>query len=113
MNCGRSAGSQTTCCMPRCITRCATAALVTLFVISAYAGTGENVATDSGVNYSPNVGRQVPRQVYWGDTHLHTANSGDAFGLGATLGPEEAFRFARGETVTSSSLPTMPRAWAQ
>jgi hypothetical protein len=41
--------------------------------------------------------------VYWGDTHLHTANSGDAFGLGATLGPEDAFRFARGETVTSSS----------
>lgn len=43
-----------------------------------------------------------PERVYWGDTHLHTANSIDAFGFGATLGPEEALRFARGEEVVSS-----------
>ncbi len=96
MNGIRSAGSQTA-------LRCITAALATLVVISAYGGTDKNVPNVGEVNYSPNVGQQVPRQVYWGDTHLHTANSGDAFGLGATLGPEEAFRFARGETVTSSS----------
>ncbi len=39
----------------------------------------------------------------WGDTHLHTANSPDAFAFGNRLGPEEAYRFARGETVTSAS----------
>jgi len=38
-----------------------------------------------------------PEQVYWGDTHLHTANSPDAFGFGNRLDPEAALRFARGE----------------
>lgn len=44
-----------------------------------------------------------PERVYWGDTHLHTANSPDAFGFGNRLDPEAALRFARGEEVTSSS----------
>ena len=43
-----------------------------------------------------------PERVYWGDTHLHTSNSIDAFAFGAKLGPEEALRFARGEEVTST-----------
>ena len=52
--------------------------------------------------YSPYAGRGFPTQVYWGDTHVHTDNSLDAKGLGVMLGPEEAFRFARGEEVTTS-----------
>ncbi len=44
-----------------------------------------------------------PEQVYWGDTHLHTSNSADAFSFGVRLGPEEALRFAMGEEVTSST----------
>ncbi|MFO1256255.1 MAG: DUF3604 domain-containing protein [Sphingomonadaceae bacterium] len=44
-----------------------------------------------------------PEHVYWGDTHLHTANSPDAFGFGNRLEPEDALRFARGEEVTSST----------
>jgi hypothetical protein len=44
-----------------------------------------------------------PEQVFWGDTHLHTANSVDAFGFGNRLDPEQALRFARGEEVTSST----------
>jgi hypothetical protein len=40
-----------------------------------------------------------PRKLLWGDTHLHTSNSGDAFGSGTRMGPEEAYRFARGEAV--------------
>jgi len=46
---------------------------------------------------------EYPEQVYFGDTHLHTSNSSDAFGLGVRLGPEEALRFARGEQVTSTT----------
>jgi len=42
-------------------------------------------------------------QVFWGNTHLHTKNSGDAILFGARLGPEEAFRFARGDKVKSTS----------
>ncbi|HQA17831.1 MAG TPA: DUF3604 domain-containing protein [Novosphingobium sp.] len=44
-----------------------------------------------------------PQRVYWGDTHLHTSNSPDAFGFGTRLDPEAALRFARGEEVTSST----------
>lgn len=46
---------------------------------------------------------EYPEKVLWGDTHLHTANSVDAFGFGVRLGPEEALRFARGEEVTSTT----------
>jgi hypothetical protein len=44
-----------------------------------------------------------PEQVFWGDTHLHTANSVDAFGFGTRLDPETALRFARGEEVTATT----------
>ncbi len=44
-----------------------------------------------------------PERVYWGDTHLHTANSVDAFGFGNRLAPEEALRFAQGQEVTSTN----------
>ncbi len=44
-----------------------------------------------------------PEQVFWGDTHLHTGNSVDAFGFGARLTPEDALRFASGEEVKSST----------
>jgi hypothetical protein len=43
-----------------------------------------------------------PENVYFGDTHLHTANSSDAFAFGVRLGPEDALRFASGEEVTAT-----------
>ena len=54
-------------------------------------------------NYSPYVERTHPTRVYWGDQHLHTAFSSDAGMLGDRLGPDEAFRFARGEQMRSST----------
>jgi hypothetical protein len=44
-----------------------------------------------------------PQRVLWGDEHVHTGWSADAGLGGATLGPEDAVRFALGEAVTSSS----------
>lgn len=41
--------------------------------------------------------------VFWGDTHLHTADSADAFAFGARLGPQAALQFASGEKVTSTT----------
>ena len=41
--------------------------------------------------------------VYFGDTHVHTSYSADAGMLGTALGPEEAYRFALGEEVLSST----------
>ena len=55
-----------------------------------------------GPGYSPYAGRNFPTQVLWGDTHLHTSLSLDARAFGTTLGPEEAYRFARGEEITAS-----------
>jgi hypothetical protein len=54
-------------------------------------------------HYSPYAGRNFPSRVFWGDTHLHTGMSMDAGAFGARLGPEDAYRFARGEEVTSST----------
>ena len=56
-----------------------------------------------GRAYSPYAQRAFPSQVYWGDTHLHTALSADAGLFGNTLGLDEAYRFARGEEVTSAT----------
>ncbi|NIM71474.1 MAG: DUF3604 domain-containing protein [Xanthomonadales bacterium] len=53
--------------------------------------------------FSPYADRSFPTRVYWGDTHLHTSLSMDAGAFGARLGPEDAYRFARGEQVTSST----------
>ncbi|MEJ2258612.1 MAG: DUF3604 domain-containing protein [Woeseiaceae bacterium] len=53
--------------------------------------------------YSPYVDQHFPQNVYFGDTHLHTSWSADAGLAGATLGPEFAYRVARGEAVTSQT----------
>ena len=52
--------------------------------------------------FSPYANRAFPTKVYFGDTHLHTALSVDAGTFGNRLGLEEAYRFTRGEEVTSS-----------
>ena len=54
-------------------------------------------------HYSPYAGRNFPTEVFWGDTHLHTGMSMDAGAFGARLSPEDAYRFARGAEVTSST----------
>jgi len=57
----------------------------------------------TGRSYSPYADREFPSMVYWGDTHLHTSYSMDAGAFGNRLGLDEAYRFARGEQVTSST----------
>jgi len=56
-----------------------------------------------GKAYSPYAKRSFPSNIYWGETHLHTGVSLDAGLFGATLGHEDAYRFARGEELMSSS----------
>ena len=53
--------------------------------------------------YSPYAGGAIPNKVFFGDTHLHTSFSFDAGAFGARMGPEDAYRFARGEEVESAS----------
>jgi len=54
-------------------------------------------------HYSPYLDQSYPNRVFFGDTHLHTSYSTDAGMIGNTLGPDEAFRFARGEKVRASA----------
>ena len=56
-----------------------------------------------GKAYSPYAQRAFPSYPLWGDSHLHTGLSVDAGLFGARLGLEEAYRFARGEEVISST----------
>jgi hypothetical protein len=54
-------------------------------------------------HFSPYVGRSFPTRVYWGETHLHTGMSMDAGAFGARLSPSDAYRFAKGEEITTST----------
>ncbi|MCP4385660.1 MAG: DUF3604 domain-containing protein [Hyphomicrobiales bacterium] len=57
----------------------------------------------AGRPYSPYADRAFPTEVYFGDTHVHTALSADAGGGGTRLLPRDAYRFARGDQVTSNT----------
>ena len=53
--------------------------------------------------YSPYAGRNFPTRPFFGDTHLHTGFSMDAGAFGARLTPRDAYKFARGEEITSNT----------
>ena len=57
----------------------------------------------TGKVYSPYAKRGFPERPLWGDSHLHTDLSMDAGLFGNRLSPREAYRFARGEEVLSST----------
>ena len=82
---------------------------LTLIVLPASAQETDTIDKDTAAKvfpkkpYSPYVGRAYPTHVYFGDTHLHTSQSFDAVMFGTRLGPEDAYRFARGEAVISST----------
>jgi hypothetical protein len=66
--------------------------------------TPENLSAGyTGKVYSPYAERNVPERPLWGDSHLHSSLSVDAGLFGNTLPPREAYRFARGEQVTSAT----------
>jgi len=57
----------------------------------------------TGKTYSPYAKRNFPSNVYWGETHLHTGLSLDAGLFGCVLDHDDAYQFARGDEVTSST----------
>ena len=64
--------------------------------------TAEDVSLFKREHFSPYAGRKFPNRPLWGDTHLHTSNSLDARAFGVTLDPAQAYRFARGNEITTS-----------
>jgi len=57
----------------------------------------------TGKSYSPYAHRAFPERPLWGDSHVHTSLSMDAGLFGNRLAPRDAYRFARGEEVISST----------
>lgn len=53
--------------------------------------------------YSPYAGRSFPSRPLWGEQHLHTSWSPDAFAGGTRVGPDEALKYAEGGEITSST----------
>ncbi len=81
-------------------------AMIAMPAMSQDAGTPTKQALSAnytGKAYSPYAGRNYPERPLWGDSHLHTSLSMDAGLFGNTLPPSEAYRFARGEEVVSST----------
>lgn len=79
-------------------------ALVAALPVAAHQDAPDpNSISTAKPEYSPYLGYQHPDRVYFGDTHLHTSYSTDAGLFGTRLGPDEAYRFAKGEEITSST----------
>jgi hypothetical protein len=77
-----------------------------IFAAEPYAGYGGEPTKSDHMGekeYGPYLDIGYPQRVFWGDTHLHTSYSTDAGMIGNRLGPDEAYRFARGEMVVASN----------
>jgi hypothetical protein len=84
-------------------TACAAALLFTSSALAQDIQISEDHFQKSDEAYSPYVDDHYPQNVYFGDTHLHTSWSADAGLAGATLGPDAAYRVARGELIESQT----------
>ena len=87
-------------------------ATLILVLLTAQSATAQDAGTPMpgtlsadypGKSYSPYAKRAFPERPLWGDSHLHTSLSMDAGLFGNRLPPRDAYRFARGEEVVSST----------
>jgi hypothetical protein len=75
-----------------------------LTITASVAGAQSEMPSPSGDDgKASSAERPIPTQIFWGDTHLHTDVSLDAGAFGNRLGRDEAYRFARGEEVATST----------
>ena len=89
------------------------AAIAASLILSSSAALGAAAVTDIGGDpkdstfgrkeYSPYLNQNFPQRVFWGETHVHTSYSTDAGLFGTRLTPDDAYRFAKGEEVVSST----------
>ena len=73
-----------------------------LVLLSCHAA-GQAVSSAYAVSDKNLEFQESQTQLLWGDTHVHTVLSGDSALFGNKLvGPDEAYRFAKGEVVQAS-----------
>jgi len=77
--------------------------IASLLVVSCTNQTSKeptNPPTETAETVSKEIQKNPNRNLYWGDTHLHTNYSSDAFLFGTIMAsPDEAYRFAKGEVM--------------
>ena len=80
-------------------------AIIGALLVSCKSDTKNNQENSTSSTHSEVSSRDVgyATNVYFGDTHLHTELSMDAGAFGNRIGLDEAYKFAKGESVTSSS----------
>ena len=104
----------------------AVAASIAGVAVYAASGAGSVTAPKGGVNDAPLAPMEgaayaaapqtgAPpsnplKNCYFGDLHLHTSYSADAFALGTRTTPEDSFRYARGETIMGAGKPRKRKA---
>lgn len=71
--------------------------------VQVLSASSQDGMSDGKANYSPYAGRNYSTRPLFGDQHLHTSWSADAIAAGTRVTPEQAFRFARGEEIISST----------
>ena len=47
----------------------------------------------------PDRGYRAERNVFWGDLHIHSSHSYDAYTMGVRAMPEDVYKFTRGDTI--------------
>jgi len=72
---------------------------------TAFAEAAAATAAAATPDASPRRAPNPLREAFFGDMHLHTGYSMDAFAFGTRLGPDDAYRYAEGETVTYFGKP--------
>tara|TARA_A100001391_G_scaffold200603_2_gene185539 strand:+ start:6372 stop:8288 length:1917 start_codon:yes stop_codon:yes gene_type:complete len=77
-------------------------AALALYIAGIMASLAVAAGADRGT-YSPYADQNYPTQLLFGDVHVHSGLSADAGGGGTRLMPRDAYRFARGEQVTSNT----------
>ena len=75
-------------------------AILTISILCSALFTAGAMAADSAGEPGRSSGKANPlNNVYFGEQHLHTANSPDAFAMGVRNMPDDAYRFCKGEAI--------------